>query len=85
MSGLKEITNGDVPYTTIMKDKYNGLENGKHMSHMYVNTAETVSTSLSRKGVSITFFDIFTHFMFDIVLLKIMEYTKGVSIDGASD
>ena len=63
------------PYEEVLKDQYDELENGNIISGMYLNMATRVMTSIFRKGLDVTSFNIFSHLMFDRAILMIIEHT----------
>ena len=75
-TGWTEITKENHPYTIVDKDDYNTFENGKHLSEMYVRMADSVTSTLSKKGLPVTSHNILSHLLSDIALLKIIEYTN---------
>ena len=51
-------------------------DNGKDLSKIYLDMAEMTTMSLSQNGFSCTSYNIFTHLLLDIAILKIIEYTN---------
>ena len=76
-NGWDEITQANQLYNIAKKTDANTCdEHGKHLSKIYLDMAEMITTSLSQDGFSCTFYNIFTHLLSDIAILKIIEYTN---------
>ena len=74
-SGWTEITK-DIGYEIVMKEYYNGFENGRHMCQIYENMADRVVRAINRKGMPLNTYSIFSHLLSDVAILTIVEYTN---------
>ena len=75
-NGWEEITKVNEPYTIVKKDDLLPCNNGKNLSKIYLNMAEKVTKSLNESGFTCTSYNIFTHLLSNIALMKIIEYTN---------
>ena len=75
--GWSEITKYNEPYRIVKKGDVNEHDdNGSNLAEMYLWMADKMTTSLTQSGFTSTSYNIFTHLLSDIVLLKIIEYTN---------
>ena len=62
-------------YKTITLDEYDHLDYGEVMKTTYFNTDSRAVNDLQRKGVKVDIFNIYSHLLFNSVILQIVEYT----------